>query len=283
MKRLFNFIYRFRGLFTFVSLEILCFYLIVGNNRYQSAAFFSSANYFAASISQTTNNVQEYFLLKTNNRLLAEENAQLKKELENIKSKPSFSNTFFAPPIVTDSTDSARSVMVYEFITAKVINNSTQWRNNTLTLDRGTDHGVKSGMGVVGDNGLVGKIKHATEQFSVATSLLHFGFTVSSRIKNKVEVCTTEWDGIDPKLVKVKYVPRYHQIEVGDTVMTSGYNAVFPSDYVIGIINSVELQDDANFYDITAEIINDFTTLSYVHIIINKGREERDSLENIIQ
>jgi rod shape-determining protein MreC len=283
MKRLLNFIYRFRGLFTFISLEILCFYLIVRNNRYQSASYFSSANYFAASISQTSNNVQEYFLLKTNNRLLAEENAQLKKEIEQRKSTPSFSNDFFAPPIVTDSTDTARSVTVYEFITAKVINNSTRWRNNTLTLDRGTNHGVQPGMGVVGDNGLVGKIKYATNIFSVATSLLHSGFTVSSRIKNKVEVCTTEWDGSDPKLVKVKYVPRYHQIEVGDTVMTSGYNAVFPSDYVIGIINSVELQDDANFYDITAEIINDFSTLSYVHVITNKGREEKDSLENIIQ
>ena len=138
-------------------------------------------------------------------------------------------------------------------------------------------------MGVVGDNGLVGKIKYATNEFSVATSLLHSGFTVSSRIKGKVEVCTTEWDGLNPKLVKVKYVPRYHTIEVGDTVMTSGYNAIFPSDYVIGIINKVELQDDANFYDITAEIINDFTTLSYVYVILNDKKEEKDSLENITQ
>jgi rod shape-determining protein MreC len=277
MKRLLNFIYRFRGFFTFVVLEILCFYLIVQNNKYQSAAFFSSANFLAANVSQTSNNVQEYFRLKTNNRLLAEENANLRKEIELLKGQPT---TGDQPSTLINTRD---TLVTYDFITAKVINNSTRWRNNTLTLDKGSKHGIESEMGVVGDYGLVGKVKHVTGNFSVVTSLLHSGFTVSSRIKDKVEVCTTEWDGTDPKYVKIRYVPRHHHIEQGDTVMTSGYNAIFPNDYVIGVISNVELSDDANFYDITAEITNDFTTLSYVHIITNTRRYERDSLENIEQ
>ena len=281
MKRLFNFIYRFRGFFTFLILEIFCSFLIVKNNKYQSASFFSSANFIAASITQTSNNIKEYFFLKTYNQRLAEENAILKKRLEELRSQPVSSDKLELITFSQDSTDTLN--IPYDFITAKVINNSTSWRNNTLTLDRGLRDGVEPGMGVVGDNGLVGKIKYVTNRFSVVTSLLHAGFTVSSRIANKVEVCTTEWDGIDPKIVSVKYVPRYHEIEVGDTVMTSGYNSIFPSNYIIGIIKEVELRDDANFYDLKAEITNDFTTLSYVHVIINHYREEKDSLENIIE
>ena len=281
MKRLFNFIFRFRGFFTFLILEILCSYLIVKNNNYQSAAFFSSANFIAANISQTSNNISEYFSLKSYNRELAEENAELKRKLEEVRALPISDQQLELIVIPQDSLDTL--YVPYDFITAKVINNSTSWRNNSLTLNRGRRDGVNSGMGVVGGNGLVGKVKYVTNRFSVVTSLLHGGFTVSSRIANKVEVCTTEWDGMDPKFVSVKYVPRYHQIEVGDTVMTSGYNSIFPANYIIGIISEVDLRDDANFYDLKAEIINDFTTLSYVHVIINHNKEEKDSLENMLE
>lgn len=278
MKRLFNFIFRFRGFFTFLVLEIFCFYLIVKNNRYQSAAFFSSANFLAANISQTSNNIEEYFLLKTNNRLLAEENAKLKEEIEALKTASGLN--LIKTSSIPESLD---SLSTYEFITAKVINNSTSWRNNSLTLDKGSRDGVEPGMGVTGENGLVGKVKYVSNKFSVVTSLLHSGFTISSRIKGKVEICTTEWDGLDPQLVKVKYVPRHHHIEIGDTLLTSGYNSVFPSNLFIGTIENVELSDDANFYDITAKLINDFTTLSYVHVIVNMNKFEKDSLENIVE
>jgi len=262
-------------------LEILCSYLIVKNNNYQSAAFFSSANFIAANISQTSNNISEYFSLKSYNRELAEENAELKRKLEEVRALPISDQQLELIVIPQDSLDTL--YVPYNFITAKVINNSTSWRNNSLTLNRGRRDGVNPGMGVVGGNGLVGKVKYVTNRFSVVTSLLHAGFTVSSRIANKVEVCTTEWDGMDPKFVSVKYVPRYHQIEVGDTVMTSGYNSIFPANYIIGIISEVDLRDDANFYDLKAEIINDFTTLSYVHVIINHNKEEKDSLENMLE
>lgn len=281
MKRLFNFIYRFRGFFTFLILEIFCFYLIVRNNTYQSAAFFSSANFLAANISQTSNNIGEYFSLKAYNRELAEENAELKKKLEEVRTLPISDQQLELIIIPEDTSDTL--YYPYDFITAKVINNSTSWRNNSITLNRGLRDGVNPGMGVVGGNGLVGKVKYVTNRFSVVTSLLHAGFTVSSRISNKVEVCTTEWDGMDPKFVSVKYVPRYHEIEVGDTVMTSGYNSIFPANYIIGIISEVDLRDDANFYDLKAEIINDFTTLSYVHVILNHNMEEKDSLENMLE
>jgi rod shape-determining protein MreC len=281
MKRLLNFIFRFQGFFTFLILEIFCSYLIVSNNTYQSASFFSSANFLAASITQTSNSIKEYFYLKTYNKQLAEENALLKKRLENFRSHSISTELSGRVPYISDTTDSLK--IPYGFITAKVINNSTDWRNNSLTLDKGRRDGLAPGMGVVGENGLVGKIKYVSNDFAVVTSLLHTGFTVSSRIAGKVEVCTTEWDGTDPKIVSVKYVPRYHQIQVGDTVMTSGYNSIFPSDYIIGFIKEVELKDDANFYDLKAEIINDFTTLSYVHVIINYNKEEKDSLENILE
>lgn len=273
MQRLLNFLYQYRNFFIFVILEVFSFYLIIQNNRYQSAVFFNSSNFIAAGILNTSHSVREYFGLKKDNALLAEENAQLRTMLEKYKNQRIETRT------ANTSVDS--TIYQYSFVTAKVINNSVSWRNNTLTVNKGSRDGITPGMGVVGSGGVVGKVKYVNKRYAVITSLLHAGFTISSRIKHKVELCTSEWNGKDPGHISIRFVPRHHLIEVGDTILTSGYNAIFPPDIIIGVISEINLDEDATFYDINARLVNDFSKLSYVHIINNALKAEKDSLENL--
>ena len=83
--------------------------------------------------------------------------------------------------------------------------------------------------------------------------------------------------------MNIRFVPRHHSPEPGDTILTSGYNAIFPADILIGIISEVNLEDDETFYEIKAKLINDFTNLAYVHIIQNELKSEKDSIENLIE
>ena len=273
MQRLLNFLFRYRNFLAFLILEIICIVLIIQNNRYHSAAFFNSSNFLAASVLSTQSNINEYFGLRAKNELLAVENAELKAALERLKAADSVG--------VQTGQYSGDSTVQYNFTTAKVINNSTQWRNNTLTINKGLTEGIEPGMGVVGYGGVVGKVKYVSNRYAVITSLLHSGFTVSSRIKDKVEVCTSEWNGTDPGTINIRFVPRHHDIAIGDSVLTSGYNAVFPSDVMIGRITEIDLEPDANFYEIKAELVNDFTQLAYVQVVLNSFRVEKDSLETV--
>lgn len=274
MQRLLNFLYQYRNFFIFAILEVFSFYLIIQNNRYQSAVFFNSSNLIAASILNVSHSVREYFGLKEDNAILAEENAQLRRVLEKYKQ--------LRIEALSADTSVDLAIYHYSFITAKVINNSVQWRNNTLTVNKGSRDGVTPGMAVVGSGGVVGKVKYVNRRYAVITSLLHTGFTISSRIKNKVELCTSEWNGEDPEHINIRFVPRHHLIEVGDTILTSGYNAIFPPDIIIGVISELNLDEDATFYDIRARLVNDFSNLSYVHIIKNAFKAEKDSLEHLI-
>jgi len=275
MQRLLNFLYKYRSFLIFLILEIFSFFLIVQNNRYQSAVFFNSSNSLIAGILNLSSTVQNYFNLSKDNATLAQENALLKEELEKYKFQLGESI------ILHEGEDSLSNH--FEIVTAQVINNSTSWRNNTLTVNKGAMDGVVPGMGVIGSGGVVGKVKYVSSRFSVITSLLHSRFTISSRIKNKVELCTSEWAGLDPGVVNIRFVPRHHSPEPGDTILTSGYNAIFPADILIGIISEVNLEDDETFYEIKAKLINDFTNLAYVHIIQNELKSEKDSIENLIE
>jgi rod shape-determining protein MreC len=82
MDRLFYFFYQYRAFFTFLILEVVCAWLIIENNQYQSARFFNSSNSMVASLNNISQGVREYFLLRNINSTLAEENAYLRSKLE---------------------------------------------------------------------------------------------------------------------------------------------------------------------------------------------------------
>ncbi len=278
MRRLLLFLLRHRAFLLFLFLEIICGWLIVQNNSYQSATFFNSSNSIAANILSVSNDVTSYFSLRTENKDLAQEIARLQAKLDE---KPK-------EVILVDSTTNIAEIDTleesrYEFQTAEVINNSTRRFNNYLTIDKGSVDGVLPNMGVVGGGGVVGKIKYTSNHYSVVTSLLHADFYISSKVKDKINLCSTKWDHLDPSYASLLFVPKHINLQVGDTVVTSGFNSIYPEDVPIGVVSTVQIPEEATFFNAKIKLVNDFSRLSYVHIVQNLMRNEKDSLESLIQ
>ena len=136
-------------------------------------------------------------------------------------------------------------------------------------------------MAAISTFGAVGKVKSVSSHFSVLISLLNIDEQVSSILKRTGNFGTSQWDGTDPRAVNLLYVPRHVQPQVGDTVLTSGYNAVFPEGILVGIVKEVKLKDEALFYDIRVALAQDFRRLSFVKIVKSRQKSELDSLEKI--
>lgn len=271
MQRLFLFLYQYRAFLTFLVLEVFCSWLIIENNTYQGAKFFNSSNRLVAGLLQTSNNITNYFNLTRVNEDLAKENAELKTKLRQLN------QSIFDPEVQIVSDQDI--VNKYEFKRAKVINNSTRRFNNYITVDRGSKEGIEPDMAVIDNNGVVGKVKSVSNHFSVITSILHSDVLVSSKIKRTGDLCTTKWGGKNPYTAKLLYVPLHVQLQEGDTIVTSGFNAVFPENVPVGVIKSFEVRDDALFYDIDISLAGKLNRLSYVYIIKNKLKIEQDSVE----
>ncbi len=268
MLRLFNFLYTYRAFFTFLSLEIFCAWLWVGNSQYQNTTFFNSSNRIAASVMGAAQRTREYLALRDVNRELAEENALLRALVERM-------NVQGETPSATDS------LVRYEFVSAKVINNSVSQFKNHLTINQGTDIGLAPGMAVISSAGVVGKVKSVSDHFSVVTSILNTDENVSSVLKRTGNFGTAQWDGTDPQFVNLHYIPRHVKPEIGDSVVTSGYNAVFPSGILLGIVRKVDLKKEALFYNIRVELAQDFRMLSFVKVVKSELKQELDSLERV--
>lgn len=200
---------------------------------------------------------------------MAQQNAMLLRHIKALESV-----------VMTDTVWTTDTVSQYSYTSAKVINNSLSLQaDNYLTLNKGKADGVRQDMGVIGPNGVVGKVKSTSEHFSTVTSVLHSGMSIASKIEGKNINATIKWPGLNPRKVELKYVMRHHKPEVGDTIVTSEYNAIFPEGVKVGVISEVYLPEGSADYEITVDLSTDFSALSYVYIVENILKPERDSLE----
>jgi rod shape-determining protein MreC len=223
-----------------------------------------------ASINATEEGIRQYFSLRDINAVLSKENALLRNKLE-------AQNQL----LYLHKLNQADSTLLksFDYVNAKVINNSTKYYKNFITIDRGTDAGLLPGMAVISSVGVVGKIKSVSEHFAVVISLLNIDDQMSCMIKRTGHFGTIQWEGTNSEMTSLKYIPRHVKLQVGDSIVTSGFNAVFPSGIYVGKIKEFKLREEALFYDVKVELGQDFGKLAFVEIIKNKRKDERDSIE----
>ena len=274
MERLFKFLYQYRVFFSFLGLEFLCIWLVIRNNQYQGVQFFNTSNRLVASTVSVSQNVTGYFSLQDINRQLAAENARLRNELERRSLMP-------APRVPVATPDSALAAR-FEFVSAKVINNSTLQYKNYITIDKGAADGIAPGMAAINELGAVGKVKQVSKHFAVLISVLNIDNQVSCLIKRTGYFGTAQWDGLDPRVIDLKYIPRHVPVQPGDTIVTSGYNAVFPPGVQVGVVQSAVVKEEGPFYDVKVLLSQDFGKLSFVEVVRSYLKAEKDSLETTL-
>ncbi len=167
----------------------------------------------------------------------------------------------------------------YPLIPARVINNSLRRVDNYLTLNAGSREGVRPGMGVLSAAGVVGRVKVVSEHFATVSSLLHSKTFISAKIKRDNTFGSIKWLGDDPTRALLDNIPRQNKLVRGDTVVTSGYNAVFPEGLMIGVIDSFTKEPDKNFWTVQVRLAVNFSNLHYVYVVDPRLKTERDTLE----
>lgn len=269
MLRILQFLYRIRAFILFVFLEVMAVWMIVTNNSPQGAAFFNSSNALVGSLLKQQADVVQFFSLAEVNEALTDENAEILEKLLALQVKPDS---------VSLPLDSAFAA-TYEFRGARVIGTSLRFSQNYLTLNKGSKDGIKPGMGIFNPHGVVGRVKSVSENYAVAFSLLNTGLMVSSKIKSTDVFGSVQWDGKNSTEARLLFVPRHVKTQEGDTVVTSGFNAVFPEGIRIGIISKVAPDEkDPNYLNLTVKLSTDFSKVSYVYLVENTQFDELDSL-----
>lgn len=278
MRKLFDFLLRKRHWLLFILLEIVALALIYRNNAYQRNVIISSANVVTGNIVSAAGFVTSYLNLRNINRELVERNGQLEMqvyELQEQLGKITADTTAFSG-FVPDSTEQ----FPYGFIMAKVVNNSVSNLSNYITINKGWKDGITPDMGVVSGQGVVGVVSTAvSDHFAVVIPLLNPKFRLSCKVLGSSYFGSLGWSGKSARYANLDELPRHVEFQKGDTIVTSGFSAVFPAGIMVGTISDFKRQHDDNFYSLEIELSTDFQALNDVRVVSNYQQSEQVNLE----
>src|SRR6476469_8266931 len=156
MINLWRFISRFNAFFLLIIYFSISLIMLIRNNDFQRASTFNTSNQIVGSVYSQVNDINKYLRLNIVNDSLAQENLALHNQLK---------SSFFDDSLVTKKVKDTVNRIQYEYIIGEVVNKSITARNNYITINRGSKHGIKKGMGVIGPNGVVGIVWNVSENF----------------------------------------------------------------------------------------------------------------------
>jgi len=270
MKSLIRFILRFHFFILFILIESIALSLTIQSNHFQRAKVVGFTQNLSGFYHSKVRSLTEYLNLREVNQKLSAENTRLNNILyQSYRSEDLF---FFK------QNDTVFHQQYY-LTNAGVINNSVNKQHNFLTLNKGSEQGVQPDMAVTCSDGVVGVIFGVSKQFSTVISLLNTNLKISARLKNNTYFGSLGWDGKDYRTAILTDIPYHVKIQKGDTIVTSGYSAIFPEGILLGTIKDYN-SEGGNFYIIRVNLSTDFKNLAYVNIISNLRKTEQLKLEN---
>lgn len=199
-----------KGLINAPKIEINSLFLPINSVK----NFFSELFYLKEENLKLKQRLYEAVLREKSNKELLEENKRLK-ELLSLK-------------------EQKKEVVAI----ANVISKGSNKFLKTMVIDKGSLHGIKKDMAVITFNGLIGKVLYTFDNFSEILLLTDPNFSVAV----KVERTRTEGvlSGTGTNLCALKYIPVEEDIAVGDVLITSGMDGIFPEGIKVGVVKTIE-------------------------------------------
>jgi rod shape-determining protein MreC len=271
MRNLLRLIVRYHFFFLFLLLEAVSVLIVVQHNSFQRARFIGMTRSVEGFFYEMFGGVRDYLILKQINQDLQMENTLLRNQLDGLNRK-----------LQESSLDRYDSVprRQFSFIPASVINASTNKQFNLITLDKGRHQGIEPEMAVISPRGVVGVVNAVSGNFSTVIPMINRDFRFSAKIRRNGYFGSLSWTGTGHKEAILEEIPYHVDIHPGDTIVTSGYSAIFPEGIMVGTVRQFEAVE-GNFYTIIVDIAVDYKNLVQVYVIRNLMRDEQLELERI--
>lgn len=264
MQNLLLFIRKHWFIVLFLLLETGSLILVANSYSYHRSLAFNTVNDFSGSLFSSLSDITDYLSLKQSNNDLVKQNSEL---LNNRQS--SF--------LITD-TGFAYKDTLYKYVGAHVVSISVNHPSNYILINKGALHGIKKEMGVISSKGVAGIVIGVSKHYSLIMSLLHHNIKLSGRIKKNNLLVNVIWNTDDYRFGSIEDVPSHVQLNLGDTIVTSGKSMIFPEGIIIGYVESSTKNQNVDFKKGVLRFATQFKSLQNVYVIKNLMKEEQQNL-----
>ncbi len=141
----------------------------------------------------------------------------------------------------------------------------------TVLIDKGRADGIKEDMAVVVSQGIVGRVKEVSEGVSKVFLLTDPNSSIDAIIqRNRVRGIASGKRG---NLLELKYVSEDEDVQIGDQVISSGMEGIFPKGFPIGKVKSIK-KGVFPYMDIEIVPSSNLRRIEEVLVILRKPIEE---------
>lgn len=279
MRNLLNFFIRYGAWFLFVFYAAISCFLLLQRNPFQHHVYLTSANAVVSGVYDVAANVTGYINLRDINADLQRRTADLESEVIALREH----NRALRQQLLQDSLRTTDSLGRFRFVLATVVNNSVVNPYNYITVNKGRLDSIQPEMGVMDQNGVVGVVNTVSDHHARIISLLNPNFRLSCKLRGNDAFGSLVWDGKSPYEAILEELPKQVRFHKGDTIITSGYSAVFPEGIPVGTIIGSTRGEDDNFNTLRIKLLTDFSTLSTVKVISNRDIADIRQAETDLQ
>lgn len=211
---------------------------------------------------------EHYFFLVS----VSKENAQLKKALSKAIEKENHYTEIELSNLRLRNLLDFRKTMINRVTPAEVIGKDPSPWFKSVIIDKGSVDGLKKGLPVVIPEGIVGMVTDVAYHYSKVLLIIDQNSAVDALVQR------TRARGIikgkSSTRCVFKYVLRKHDVKIGDTVVSSGLDGVFPKGLRIGSVLSVIRKNSGIFQEVTVSPYVDFEKLEEVLVVLNHPSHE---------
>lgn len=161
-----------------------------------------------------------------------------------------------------------RETVALPTLSARVIAADSTPYFRTLTVDRGRDNGVRTDLAVIAPAGVVGRVVGDPGPRAAQVQLLIDRNAAAGALVERTRASGVVVGTDDSALLMMEYVSNLEDVRVGDEVVTSGIDGIYPKGFRIGKVTNVE--EGVGLYQlIHVEPIVDFSQLEDVLVVLN--------------
>jgi rod shape-determining protein MreC len=214
------------------------------------------------------NAIQSYILQPEDVTELRQKNVELEAELarlqvEIIELQQKVNET----QVLSTLVDYARSRPENQYIAAAVIGRDPNPFFHYVIINRGSDDGLRSGMPVVTQQGLVGQIDSVTSGAARVQLINDPASSVNVLLQQSATDAIVV--GSITGELSLEVVPQDITVQSGELVVTSGLGGNYPPNLVVGQVSTVRKQDYELFQTASVQPAVDFEQLEIVLVIVN--------------
>ena len=159
-------------------------------------------------------------------------------------------------------------------VAAEVIGKDPSGWFKTVIIDKGKAEGLQKGLPVVLPQGIVGQVIEVSSHYSKVMLVIDRNSAVDALVQRSRAPGIIK--GASADQCRFEFVLRKHDVQIGDTVISSGLDGVYPKGLRIGRVSDLSERKSDIFYDITVAPFVDYETLEEVLVILRSKNKSND-------